>query len=80
MAEPQVDLDRVLRLAGQLEDEELVRTMRQGVKLVDANVLLYAVNSDARHHDSARSWLDDALSGAARRWDSPGLCCWHSSA
>lgn len=35
------------------------------MKLVDANVLLYAVNEDAHHHDSARSWLDDALSGAA---------------
>jgi uncharacterized protein len=34
------------------------------VKLVDANVLLYAVNSDADHHDRARAWLDGALSGA----------------
>jgi hypothetical protein len=34
------------------------------VNLVDANVLLYAVNRDARHHDRARGWLDDALSGA----------------
>lgn len=33
------------------------------MKLVDANVLLYAVNRDARHHDVARSWLDGALSG-----------------
>ena len=33
------------------------------MKLVDANVLLYAVNVDARHHERARSWLDDALSG-----------------
>lgn len=31
--------------------------------LPDANVLLYAVNSDAPNHDLARSWLDDALSG-----------------
>jgi toxin-antitoxin system PIN domain toxin len=35
------------------------------VNLVDANVLLYAVNSDARHHDAAREWLDDALAGSA---------------
>ena len=35
------------------------------MKLVDANVLLYAVNEDARHHHSARSWLDESLSGAA---------------
>jgi predicted nucleic acid-binding protein len=33
------------------------------VKLVDANVLLYAVNSDARHHDQSRRRLDGALSG-----------------
>lgn len=34
------------------------------MKLVDANVLLYAVNVDADHHERARSWLDGALSGA----------------
>lgn len=33
------------------------------MKLVDANVLLYAVNTDARHHERSRRWLDDALSG-----------------
>lgn len=35
------------------------------MKLVDANVLLYAVNSDANHHDVSRSWLDRSLSGDA---------------
>lgn len=34
--------------------------------LVDANVLLYAVNEDDERHDLAREWLDAALSGAAR--------------
>ncbi len=34
------------------------------MKLVDANLLLYAVNEDADHHDDARQWLDTALSGA----------------
>jgi uncharacterized protein len=34
------------------------------VKLVDANVLLYAVNSDAVAHERSRRWLDTALSGA----------------
>ncbi len=34
------------------------------MKLVDANVLLYAVNTDAPYHDRARRFLDDALSGA----------------
>lgn len=31
--------------------------------LVDANVLLYAVNERSAHHDEARDWLDDALAG-----------------
>jgi toxin-antitoxin system PIN domain toxin len=34
------------------------------VKLVDANVLLYATNTSARHHERSRRWLDGALSGA----------------
>lgn len=34
------------------------------MRLVDANVLLYAVNSDAVHHERSRAWLDDALSGS----------------
>lgn len=33
------------------------------MNLVDANVLLYAVNTDAPHHERSRRWLDDALSG-----------------
>ncbi|TPG34159.1 type II toxin-antitoxin system VapC family toxin [Mycolicibacterium hodleri] len=33
------------------------------MRIVDANVLLYAVNSAAEHHDSSRRWLDGALSG-----------------
>lgn len=35
------------------------------MKLVDANVLLYAVNADAERHEASRRWLDDALSGGA---------------
>ena len=31
--------------------------------LVDANLLIYAVDSDSPHHFRARSWLEDALSG-----------------
>lgn len=34
------------------------------MRLVDANVLLYAVNSDAEHHHASRRWLDESLSGA----------------
>lgn len=31
--------------------------------VVDANVLVYAVNADAAHHAAARDWLDSALLG-----------------
>ncbi len=31
--------------------------------VVDANVLLYAVNVSSPHHQRARPWLDDALNG-----------------
>ena len=34
------------------------------MNLVDANVLLYAVNQDSTHHDAAKRWLDAALAGA----------------
>lgn len=33
------------------------------MKVVDANVLLYAVNEDADRHEASRRWLDGALSG-----------------
>jgi uncharacterized protein len=32
--------------------------------VVDANVLIYATNSDAAHHEPARRWLETALAGA----------------
>lgn len=35
------------------------------MRVVDANVLLYAVNESAEHHDEARDWLDGALNGRA---------------
>jgi toxin-antitoxin system PIN domain toxin len=34
------------------------------VKLVDANVLIYSVDSDCPHHQAAQTWIDDALSGS----------------
>ena len=34
------------------------------MQIVDANVLLYAVNRDAPHHEGARQWLDRALAGS----------------
>jgi toxin-antitoxin system PIN domain toxin len=33
------------------------------VKLVDANVLIYAVNESEPRHDRSRTWLDEALVG-----------------
>ncbi|MGB3896202.1 type II toxin-antitoxin system VapC family toxin [Mycolicibacter sinensis] len=33
------------------------------MKIVDANVLLYAVNTAAEHHAASLGWLDRALSG-----------------
>ena len=33
------------------------------MRVVDANVLLYAVNADTEHHAVSRRWLDQALSG-----------------
>ena len=33
------------------------------MRLVDANVLIYAVNESAELHERARSWLDGALNG-----------------
>jgi toxin-antitoxin system PIN domain toxin len=36
------------------------------MRLVDANILLYAVNSDSAKHDAARRWLDEMLAGNDR--------------
>ena len=36
------------------------------MKLVDANVLLYAVNRQAQAHDASHRWLTAALSGVRR--------------
>jgi toxin-antitoxin system PIN domain toxin len=33
------------------------------VKIVDLNVLLYAINRDSAHHESVRTWWESALSG-----------------
>jgi len=33
------------------------------VKILDVNLLLYAVNSDSPRHDAARVWLEKALNG-----------------
>lgn len=34
------------------------------MKIVDANLLLYAVNEDAPLHRKAKAWFEDALSGS----------------
>lgn len=33
------------------------------MKLPDVNVLLYAVDESSRHHETARPWMEEALSG-----------------
>ena len=33
------------------------------MKIVDINLLIYAINRDAPHHVKAKQWLEDALSG-----------------
>ena len=35
------------------------------MNLVDANVLIYAVNSDSTHHEVSKRWLDASLNGAS---------------
>jgi toxin-antitoxin system PIN domain toxin len=34
------------------------------MKLLDANILLYAYNSDSPHHEACRAWLEEAINGA----------------
>lgn len=34
------------------------------MRIVDANVLLYTVNTASNHHRASQRWLDNALSGA----------------
>ena len=34
--------------------------------LVDANILLYAVDEESPFHDAARDWLEDVLNGTRR--------------
>lgn len=35
------------------------------MKVVDANVLLYAMDETTRHHRAAKGWLDPALAGGS---------------
>src|SRR4029453_17096472 len=39
---------------------------RRGRVIVDANILLYAVDSSSPQHERARAWLEDALNGYGR--------------
>jgi len=36
------------------------------VILIDANLLIYAIDADSPHHAAARAWLEEALSGTER--------------
>lgn len=33
------------------------------MRIVDVNVLIYATDTDTKHHDSAKRWLDAAMGG-----------------
>ena len=33
------------------------------MKLIDLNILLYAINEDAAHHDSVLAWWEEAING-----------------
>jgi toxin-antitoxin system PIN domain toxin len=33
------------------------------MKIVDINLLIYAINKDTPHHSKAKKWLEDSLSG-----------------
>jgi hypothetical protein len=54
-----LDLTQAPGLAAQLEDEALAHRLAEGregrLVIVDANVLLYAVDSTAAHHERSRS-------------------------
>ena len=64
MGVPAVDLTKATQLAAQLEDEELARRLRGDGEAADTNVLLAAVNRDARGHQTAAEWLATNLSGS----------------
>jgi hypothetical protein len=52
--------------AATLEDAEIARKLSLGkwrVKVIDLNLLLYAVNRDSPRHVDAKSWLESTLSG-----------------
>jgi len=34
--------------------------------LVDANVLLYAVDTESPHHEPAKAWMEEVLNGPRR--------------
>jgi toxin-antitoxin system PIN domain toxin len=34
--------------------------------IVDANILLYAVDADSEHHEACAEWIETALNGSAR--------------
>src|SRR6266700_2289399 len=41
------------------------------MKIIDLNILLYAVNKDAHHHHAIRQWWEEALAG-----EEPIGLCW----
>jgi len=51
------------------------------VKILDVNVLLYAVNSASTHHVVVKQWLDTALSSDEALASSAAMglaACWYA--
>ena len=64
MGRPKVDLDKASALAARLEDEESgVQADPPRMKIVGLDILLYAVNPGAPHHDRIVAWWEEALNG-----------------
>jgi len=57
------DLDKALQLAALLEDAGRARARDRTMKIVDLNVLLYAVNASAPQHAAALKWWERTLNG-----------------
>ena len=57
---PGIDLDKALHIADALEDQEIAPQApnAQVMILIDANLLIYAIDADSPHHVKARAWLE----------------------
>ena len=64
MGRPRVDIEKALALAGSPRGRGSgAQAGPPQMKVVDLNVLLYAVNADAPHHERIVGWWERALNG-----------------